>query len=763
MPELSVLIPARCEMFLLKTVEDLRDHIKGDTDIIVVLDGWTTDLPDDSRIKVLHYEESIGQRAGCNRAAEASDAKYLMKVDAHCSFDDGFDVKMLEAFKQTGDDVTMVPIMRNLHAFNWACPKGHIRYQSPSGPCRECGLPTEIQIVWKGKENPQSICYLIDSEPHFQYFDKFKRRPEGKKELSETLSLQGSCFMLTKQKWFELNICDEAWGSWGTQGGEVAVKTWLSGGRVLCNHRTWMSHMFRTQGGDFGFPYEQSNKQVEHAKQCFRDLFFENKWEKQIYPLSWLIERFAPVPGWTFETDKIKINKSNVDLVMKSGITFSRIRQSSVMVGEIPVSSSNNSFSTMSDCVSLLVGDVADRASSGLTGNLIGQQVTVGAMSLPSIDASEGSLADNHVIAVGNQIKVEGVAAGGKITGMMQDGIGPITTFAQRGDQPSVNESVDKSDIPVVSNVAISKSVLCSIPNPTITQRVIVVDNNLRENTVDSFSRQREGFGEILASSHDSAPTDSGLGATGCEIHPTAPIITHKPSIGFIYYSDNHAKPEILSACQSQIKACCNGHELISTTLVPMNFGDNKVLALERGYSTMFKQILDGIERSTADILFLVEHDVFYNPSHFDFIPPREDIFYYDENKWMVNYDTGHALFYNHNSTSMLCAYRELLLKHYRARVEKVEREGFTRRFGFEPGSHKPPRGCDDYERISYFAQFPSLDIRHHQNLTENRWTKEKFRNQRQLYAWKEDKVWNLPGWDRETLRGIMPHAIPTD
>ena len=82
---------------------------------------------------------------------------------------------------------------------------------------------------------------------------------------------------------------------------EVALRTWLSGGRVVCNHKTFYAHMFRTQGGDFGFPYEMPGKQVEHAKKRARDLFFNGRWDKAVHPLSWLVERFAPVPGWSDE------------------------------------------------------------------------------------------------------------------------------------------------------------------------------------------------------------------------------------------------------------------------------------------------------------------------------------------------------------------------------------------------------------------------------------------------------------------------------
>jgi glycosyltransferase involved in cell wall biosynthesis len=39
MPDLSILIPARNEMFLERTVLDLLANMEGHTEIIVVLDG----------------------------------------------------------------------------------------------------------------------------------------------------------------------------------------------------------------------------------------------------------------------------------------------------------------------------------------------------------------------------------------------------------------------------------------------------------------------------------------------------------------------------------------------------------------------------------------------------------------------------------------------------------------------------------------------------------------------------------------------------
>lgn len=325
MKDLSILIPSRNEMFLSRTIQDILENIEADTEIIAVLDGeWTRPpISDNDRVNLIYVPESIGQRASTNLACKIATGKYVMKVDAHCSFDKGFDRKMIETFKETGDNVTMVPTMRNLWAFDWKCYKcGWTKYQGPTPteyPTCHSKAKVRHRMKWIGKERPQSNSYSFDSEPHFQYFNEYTKRSEYKEALektglTETMSLQGSCFMCTRGKYLKLNLCDETFGSWGNQGIEVAVKTWLSGGRVLVNHRTWYAHMFRTQGGDFGFPYEQSGRQVQETKNKVKDLFFNNKWDKAIHPLSWLISKFSPISGWSDDDlKKLKNNENRKD------------------------------------------------------------------------------------------------------------------------------------------------------------------------------------------------------------------------------------------------------------------------------------------------------------------------------------------------------------------------------------------------------------------------------------------------------------------
>ena len=572
MSELSILIPARNEMFLKQTIDDILKNIEGDTEVIAVLDGhWAEpSIPQHERVTVLHHRQSIGQRAATNEAAKLSKAKYLMKCDAHCSFDKGFDIKMM---KEMHDDWTMVPLMRNLHAFDWVCPEGHRRYQGPSGPCLECGKETKRDIVWFAKDSPKSVSYCFDSTPHFQYFGEYCKRPEGQGEITETMSLQGSCWLLTRDKYWELNVCDENFGGWGSQGIEVAVKTWLSGGKVMVNKKTWYAHMFRTQGGDFGFPYPISGKDQEKAKAYARDLFFNNKWPKQVRPLSWLVEKFWPVKGWTEEDMvRLKANKFN----------FSDMNQSTKPAESEPV-----------------------------------------------------------------------------------------------GDEPTK---------------------------------------------------------------------------------------------GIIFYTDNKLKLKIAHTVQRQLKNISEAKHIpiVSASLKKMTFGDKQSFSfgsknvhfphLKRGHLTMFKQILAGLEYSKADVVFFCEHDVLYHPSHFDFIPPTKSKFYYNENVWKLNAETGQALHYDCKQVSGICVYRELAIRHYRKRIAIVEKmlkkltkevdfNRFIRQMGFEPGTHNRKERVDNLKSEGWKSEFPNIDIRHGHNLSPSRWKKEQFRNAKYTKGWTEAD--EIPGWGK--------------
>jgi hypothetical protein len=132
-----------------------------------------------------------------------------------------------------------------------------------------------------------------------------------------------------------------------------------------------------------------------------------------------------------------------------------------------------------------------------------------------------------------------------------------------------------------------------------------------------------------------------------------------------------------------------------------------------------------------------------YHLSHFDFIPPKKDVFYYNLNVWRMDYKTGKAIHYDAKQANCLVGYRDILLEHYKKRVELVEKNGFTMSMGFEPGTHNRPERVDDYKSEIYNSKFPNVDIRHDGNLTKSRWDQDEFRNP--VKNWIEND--NIPGW----------------
>ncbi len=247
----------------------------------------------------MHHTESIGQRAATNEGARISQAKFVMKADAHCAFDKGFDVKLMDGCKQ---DWTLVPIMWNLHAFDWECTEcGDRTYQGPQmTECRNCkNKDFKMMIVWKPRPKRVTYSWRFDKDMQFQYWRAHRKRRETRiGKYIETMSFVGACWLMHRDRYWELEGLDEGHGSWGQVGTEVACKSWLSGGKLLTCKKTWFAHMFRTRNKGFSFPYKISGRDQSNAKKYSKDLWLNNKWPKQKHKLEWLVEKFKPVPGW---------------------------------------------------------------------------------------------------------------------------------------------------------------------------------------------------------------------------------------------------------------------------------------------------------------------------------------------------------------------------------------------------------------------------------------------------------------------------------
>ena len=311
--------------------------------------------------------------------------------------------------------------------------------------------------------------------------------------------------------------------------------------------------MFRTQGKDFGFPYPQSGNQIARTRQMTRDMFFNNTYKHQIYPFSWLLEKFKPIPDWHDKKNKKLLSKINV----KGGMYL--------------------------------------------------------------------------------------------------------------------------------------------IPSPKM-------------------------------------PIPTG------------------PTKGIIYYTRNKVNIKIGHQARKYIKKA--GLPVVSVSTKKMDFGTNFQLSTDGSFLEYFKKILIGLELIDTDIVFFCEDDVLYHSSHFDFTPPKKDVYYYNDNWWRLRTSDGHAVTYDTHVAATLCGYRKLLLDHYRKVVDKLVKEGYSNKLalkiGFEPGTHNRKERVDDYKAEGFRSKHPCIDIRHGNNITKSRWKQSEFRSQRSCQGWKETK--NIPGWDKKEL-----------
>ena len=281
----SIIIPSRNERFLPNTVGEVLSKARGEIEVLAVLDGYWPDppLPADPRLHVLHRGKAQGMRPGINAAASVARGDFLMKLDGHCMLAEGFD----EALKANCEENwVVVPRRHRLDAEAWKVDDGGkaaIDYHYLSYPL----------------ERPDVETYGLHGTPWPE-----RARTRAAIELDDEMSSQGSCWFMSR-KWWDRMIGPmevENYGTFVQEFQEVGLKTWLGGGEVKVNKRTWYAHLHK--GTKYGRGYTISRN--DHAKGtafCAKHWMLD-LWKERKRDLRWLIERFAPVPGWPVDLDE---------------------------------------------------------------------------------------------------------------------------------------------------------------------------------------------------------------------------------------------------------------------------------------------------------------------------------------------------------------------------------------------------------------------------------------------------------------------------
>ena len=279
--KVSIISPARNEIFLTKTIKDVLSKASGDIEYIAVLDGYwppAEEIVEDPRVIYLHNGEAKGMRASINKAASMARGEYLLKLDAHCMVDEGFDEKLKA--DHTEDNWLTVPRRHRLDAENWTLQevgKPPVDYEFLSSPADDGAKGN----IWNARtlERMDDPKYLID----------------------ENITFQGSCWFMTANHYNNRlgQMSEEGYGTFVREAQEIGLKTWLGGGKVMTNKKTWYAHLHK--GKTYGRMYPLNKHEMDKGNAYCDDFWFNNRWTDRKYDLAWLIERFMPVPTWTPE------------------------------------------------------------------------------------------------------------------------------------------------------------------------------------------------------------------------------------------------------------------------------------------------------------------------------------------------------------------------------------------------------------------------------------------------------------------------------
>lgn len=280
MAKVSVLIPARNEIFLAKVIDDLYTKSAGEIEVIAVLDGYWPDDPiqDYPNLKLIHFSVPKGMRAAINAAASIASGEYLMKTDAHCMFCEGWD-EILQS--ECDHDWVVIPRRYSLDAENWS-------------------------IDDNGKP-PRDYHYLCYPDPHkehdqgmhgVEWWERGRERSDPVYDIDDNMSCQGSCWFMPKRYfWNHLGgLSEVGYGTFTQEFQEIGNKVWLGGGRVVVNKKAWYAHLHK--GKRYGRMYPQNRKEIVDGHNWSAHYWMMNRWEKRIHNLEWLIEKFSPVPTW---------------------------------------------------------------------------------------------------------------------------------------------------------------------------------------------------------------------------------------------------------------------------------------------------------------------------------------------------------------------------------------------------------------------------------------------------------------------------------
>lgn len=264
MVRLSVVIPSVNDPALANTVRDALEKSSTRPEILVMADAVDVDLPG---VRVVRNELRLGLRGNVNKGMKLASGQWLAKLDDHCMLSEGWDEVLLATAQKNW---IVVPRRYQLDPVRWSI-------------CEDD--PTPIDYERLDISNPDKIGGVTW---------RSRRRERESILLDETMVIQGSFYLMHRDHWNRIGPLDEAnYGPFTQEGIEIALKTWLGGGKVMINKQAWYAHKHRR----FGRAVSPKGEDVRRGNAFSKDFWINNRWEGRTHDLCWLMGRFGlPCP-----------------------------------------------------------------------------------------------------------------------------------------------------------------------------------------------------------------------------------------------------------------------------------------------------------------------------------------------------------------------------------------------------------------------------------------------------------------------------------
>jgi hypothetical protein len=213
-------------------------------------------------------------RNAINSGAAIARGDVLMKCDAHCMFAEGFD-EVIDSELQ--DNQIMIPRRKRLDAEKWAIQdvgKPDIDAHYMSSPLTNLDGFSMHGCIWK-EYDAKRLDILVDETPSFQ----------------------GSFWAMRRSHWDRLGgMSEEGYGGFTQEPTEIGMKTWLGGGQVLVNKKTWYAHLHK--GKKYGRGYRQDRSEILRGHEWSARYWMNDKWEGRVHDFEWFVDKWD-MPTWT--------------------------------------------------------------------------------------------------------------------------------------------------------------------------------------------------------------------------------------------------------------------------------------------------------------------------------------------------------------------------------------------------------------------------------------------------------------------------------